>query len=612
MTIESKQTCLGKIFKDNVVYVIPEYQRGYVWNQEEQWEPLWDDVQNLAEKWLRIILQDEEIDSSEAPSHFLGAMVVQQERNMPGQAEVFIVIDGQQRLITSQILLDAVHKKAVDYGLKRAGTLKTLIRNEENEKDPIKIRPALADLEAFEHAMKGGPVTGVHKEKPIVAAHEYFKSRADDWLTLSDGGTKDQRLEALYIVLTELLKVVMITISHKDDPQIIFETLNARGTPLLQSELVKNYLIYHAKQKAKGAGGKIPEEHLRSFTDKWFSQEVRQGSVTHPRIEQFLFYWITMRMAENITVGDVFLKFKEYVKKQVKKPDISIIDIAADLQETSEHYRHIEDFPDSSPLKVFLDRNRILDMGVIKPLLLWLLMHADGNDGVLKRVATALESYLIRRTVVGRTAAALNRMIVEILSALRATDSIETGSEIIIGHLKKQQAHTRIWPPDEDFRHEFCNRPLYGRMARRKVAMLLRALDEKLKESSLTEQVSIDYGKLSIEHIMPDHWQTENWPLPKVDGASVAEERNKLLHTMGNLTLVTPNLNSKMADKSWENKRKELQKHSGLFLNKDLCEQNSPEVWDEDAIMNRASRLAEIAIQIWPSPDSFSGEPERE
>ena len=595
MAIETDVLSPRQIFKDNVVYAMPEYQRGYVWKQDEQWEPLWDDVQNLAEEWLGVIMKSEQVGASDAPSHFLGAVVFQQENNMPGKTEVFKVIDGQQRLTTLQILLDAVQERAAKDGLKRAKELEALILNKENEDDPFKIRPTAADQESFRHAMDDELTTEKHKRQLIVMAHEYFGNRAVEWLESNTEGTKEQRSEALYIALAELLKVVVITVGHKDDPQIIFETLNARGTPLLQSELVKNYLIYRADKK-------LPASHMQLFNDTWFGEEVRQGSMRHPRIDQFLFYWITMRTAKDINVGDIFREFKKYESAK------DTTDIAKDMQVSSEHYHDIECPPDNSPFKVFLERSRILGIGVNKPLLLWLLLHAENQYSPLERVATALESYLVRRAVVGRTAAGLNRTIVEILSALREVDNAERGAQIIIEHLKKQQGH-RAWPSDEHFRKEFCTRHLYGWMAKRKITMLLGALNDKLGEANnFTEQTSTDHNTLTIEHIMPQHWQTEDWSLPQADGeikAGVVEKRNELIHTMGNLTLVTQELNSKMADRSWENKRKELREHSILFLNKDLCERDSPDVWSEDAIMERASDMAKAAIEIWPSPDSF-------
>ena len=598
MTIKTEVLPPEEIFQKEVVYKVPEYQRGYVWQQEEQWEPLWEDVQSLAEKWLDVILKGDRVSTSDAPSHFLGAVVFQQEDNMPGQIKSYSVIDGQQRLTTLQILLDATQEKAASGSLPRSEDLQALVLNKGSKDDRFKILPALSDRDAFIHAMDDDLTTEKYKKSLIAKAHKYFGRKTTEWLEAKDAGTKLQRSEALYIALANLLKVVVITVEHKDDPQIIFETLNARGTPLQQSELVKNYMIHLAKNEMPDIAINFSRAHLKSFNDRWFAKEVRQGSVRHPRLDQFLFYWITMRQAKDIVVGDVFREFKKYIDKS----NTGIASVAEDIETTAKLYRDIEEPPDSLPIKVFLERSKIIDIGVTKPLLLWLLTKADDNAEAIKHAVVAMESFLVRRMIIGRSAAGLNRIVVEVLSALSKVDDVDSGAQIIVESLKNQKGFYE-WPSDEIFQQEFCSRHLYGWMAQRKIVMILSALNEEMK-SGFTE--SVDYKALTIEHLIPRRWQTEDWPLQMLDGeskADAAEKRNSLIHTIGNLTLVTKRLNSKLANKSWNNKREALSRHSSLFLNKELCDDPSLEIWDESTISNRARRLAEVAAKIWPSPN---------
>ena len=596
MTIKTEVLPPEEIFQKEVVYKVPEYQRGYVWQLEKQWEPLWEDVQSLAEKWLDVILKDARVSTSDAPSHFLGAVVLQQEDNMPGQIKSYSVIDGQQRLTTLQILLDATQEKAASGGLPWAEDLQALVRNKGSE-DRFKIRPALSDRDAFIHAMDNDLTTEKYKKSLIAQAHEYFGRKTADWFEAKDAGTKPQRSKALYIALANLLKVVVITVEHKDDPQIIFETLNARGTPLQQSELVKNYMIHLAQNEMSDAAINFSREHLKSFNDRWFAKEVRQGSVRHPRLDQFLFYWITMRRAKAIVSGDVFREFKKYIDQS----GAGIASVAGDIETTAKLYRDIEEPPDSLPIKIFLERSKIIDIGVTKPLLLWLLTNADDNTEAIKHAVVAMESFLVRRMIIGRSAAGLNRIVVEMLAALSQVDGVDSGAQLIVDHLKKQKGFYE-WPPDEVFQQEFCTRHLYGWLAQRKIVMILSALNEEMK-SGFAE--SVDYRTLTIEHLMPRSWQTKDWPIQTLESesrADVAEKRNGLIHTIGNLTLVTKKLNSKLANKSWDNKQQALKKHSSLFLNKELCDEASLTVWDENAINSRARHLAGVATKIWPSP----------
>jgi hypothetical protein len=107
-------------------------------------------------------------------------------------------------------------------------------------------------------------------------------------------------------------------------------------------------------------------------------------------------------------------------------------------------------------------------------------------------------------------------------------------------------------------------------------------------------------GKLHIEHVMPRKWQT-NWPLPEGDGEA---ERDQRIHTLGNLTLLTGKLNSKVSNGPWTGaggKREGLEKHDVLLLNRDLLKSASDQ-WTDKAIQDRTKALIEIILQIWPAP----------
>ena len=115
-----------------------------------------------------------------------------------------------------------------------------------------------------------------------------------------------------------------------------------------------------------------------------------------------------------------------------------------------------------------------------------------------------------------------------------------------------------------------------------------------------------DTSKLTVEHILPKNWGNGDWPFPKdtVDKAAAAVDRNDCIKLIGNLTLASKGLNFAIPNKSWEDKKKALHKHSGLYLNKELLE-NAPEVWDETAIVKRSKQLAQAIVQIWPHADNI-------
>ena len=232
-----------------VRYEIPAFQRRYVWKQEEQWEPLWDDVEELAQS----IIED-----GRTEPHFMGAVVFQQRQFAAGTIERRIVVDGQQRLTTLQLLIDAIQEVLEDREHSfQAERLSDLVVNGEryrngNPDHAFKVWPTVVDRAAFRCAMSNDlPATGRANSR-VVQAHEFFKGQAEQWLDRfsEDGGERDRAASALEAAVSANLAIVVIDLGDSDDPHVIFETLNARGTPLLQSDMVKNKVLHDARGRA--------------------------------------------------------------------------------------------------------------------------------------------------------------------------------------------------------------------------------------------------------------------------------------------------------------------------------------------------------------------------
>ncbi len=131
--------------------------------------------------------------------------------------------------------------------------------------------------------------------------------------------------------------------------------------------------------------------------------------------------------------------------------------------------------------------------------------------------------------------------------------------------------------------------------------LILEGVEGWLRSSGKSEDTTVP-GNLTIEHVLPVGWRTEEWSLPSgADEGEARYRRNGLIHTVGNLTLTTQQLNSSMSNDAWEMKRQELWDHATLLLNKDLVSNDS---WDEECIVNRSRRTAEVVSRVWPGPDS--------
>ena len=145
--------------------------------------------------------------------------------------------------------------------------------------------------------------------------------------------------------------------------------------------------------------------------------------------------------------------------------------------------------------------------------------------------------------------------------------------------------------------------PVYERLSRGRARFVLEALEGELRtEKSDAEPIR---RKLSIEHVMPKQWRDHWNDLPQAssaDGEDPAAARDRIIHTIGNLTLVSKRLNPAMSNAPWTDKRAALREHSSLFLNKDLLA-HSRTRWNEAAISARGDRLWRAACAVWPSAE---------
>jgi DNA-binding SARP family transcriptional activator len=241
----------------------------------------------------------------------------------------------------------------------------------------------------------------------ITQAHDFFRLQVEEWLNAADGEEDERgRAHGLETALFGLLVLVVIDLSNVDDPFVIFETLNARGTPLLASDLVKNYVL----QRATLVG--LPADELyasewKPFEEDWWRTEIAQGRLYRPRIDVFLNYWLIMRMASEVQTNDVFPKFKEYSEQN----GMTIDAIARDLRAVGEAYQKFDQFDPWSPTGAFFYRWRTIEAGVTTPLLLWLFSHERVLEPPsLQQSLGALESFLVRRMVCRMTAKNYNEL----------------------------------------------------------------------------------------------------------------------------------------------------------------------------------------------------------
>lgn len=603
-----------ELFDGTVCYEIPPFQRPYVWNEEDQWQPLWADVERVASA-----LDAARGDAGVVAPHFLGAVVLKQLPSAAGDPTRHSVIDGQQRLTTLQILLAAVHRVTQEHGDEDdAETLMELVTNTakrfRSTQNRFKLWPSRVDRQGFECAMENGidPSERV-PESRILDAHKFFSNCVREWAQLDDvdSGNVEARLRILTEVLQQKMVIVTINLDNTDEDQLIFETLNDRGTPLLAADLIKNMVF----QRGEALGANVElwsEKYWADFDEEWWRREVQQGRLFRSRIDLFLQYWLTMREQSVIPAEKVFANFRDHASPHLTSTE-DATQFLVELRRDADTFRGFAELdPGSAPGRFYGRVVEELELGATIPLLLWLI--SDNHDvGIIEidRSLSAVESWCVRRTLLQATMNDVNRFVISLLQHLDESPTGKVG-QATVEFLLDQTADSRQWPTDQQLLEGVPPSRLYGNVRRNRLCMVLSAVEQK-RRSERSEDVTLPLG-LQIEHIMPQKWRT-HWADGIANDVEKSGVRDRLVQSIGNLTLVTGYLNISLSNRPWHDsvvdtsgtggsavqkgKRSLIDEYSLLVLNKEIV-QSHPDVWTEADIVARGQSIAKDIALIWP------------
>ncbi len=594
---------LKKIFDTTERLEAPMFQRPYVWTKEKNWEPLLEAILSLAEQLLS---------GNKPRPHFLGTLVLDQLKTPIGEVAARQIIDGQQRLTTLQLALAALrdicrYHNREDYEKAFRKLTENDVPLSKNADDKFKIWPTNADQADFRETMRANasktvkllPHADPEDEWLIPDCYLFYYEKFSEWLKKDGDLCPAARMSAIYQAFIDSVHVVGIDLDKDDDPQEIFETLNALGTPLLPADLVKNFLFRAAIEKKVDATS-LYEHYWKSFDvhrDYW-RKEIRQGRLKRPRIDLFLFHYLTLCCGEVILDSQLFTTFKDlFAKSNNQDPSVHM----ARFRAYADIYSSFEKYPIDSPVGLFIHRLGLMDTTTVYPLLLEVFStHQDpAASQDLCAILIDLESFLVRRFVCDLTTKNYNQFFAQFIKDLRSGGGFS--SSAFREYLMGQRADTSRWPDDREFRSAWMDLPFYSRLKQSKTRLILEALERKLVTNK-SEDIVIKES-LTIEHIMPRGWE-EHWPLTFDKNTLRDEERaktkrNRDIQRIGNLTLLTGRLNPALSNAAWETKKVEIDKHSRLALNRDLI---NCEKWDETEIEKRTGLLLELALQVWPRP----------
>lgn len=567
---------LSEILSSDIRLVAPLFQRPYVWNREDNWEPLWNSVAEVAKRRL---------DDKAPRPYFLGAVVLDKLHGYIGTVPSREIIDGQQRMTTLQLLMETAKRLFTERGLEdSARRLESITRNELKDDDQqFKVWPTNLDREAFRRVMKGEASTGRFAEAVV-----YFGEVVKKWLG-NDPDKAKARAAAFVDAVLEDLVFVAVDLDNDDDGQLIFETLNSLGTPLLPSDLVKNLLF----REAAAAGldtEKLYQQHWLEFerdADYWRAK-TSVGRRERPRLDLFLQYYLTYRLTGEAVQMHQFRDYRDAFQDGL---------FGSTGEALSDFHRLARLFREFDTAKLGTEGSlrhvlHLLDASVPNPLVLGIYDNAastEERDAMLRIV----ESYLIRRFLCGLTTKNLNRVTADLIVHLRGNG---WSAEVLRGRLLSFEGNSTRWPDDGFVVWRQKSSAAYGDIRGTGIAYVLSRVEESLRSGKSEHGWNVR-TPLTLEHIMPQRW-ADHWPLPEDAGEEARPYRDALLNRIGNLTVLTKKLNSALSNREWNEKRTYLNEHTVLLMNSALA---AKEEWNEAAIEARCEDLGHRFCKLWPA-----------
>ncbi len=670
---------IASLFGQNLQFRIPLFQRHYVWNREDQWQPLWEDIVGKLHR------KSSQYQAQEF-SHFTGAIVIQQVMTSAGTVPKYEIIDGQQRLTTFQIIFCALKdiSKAHNYD-DIANDVNLYIQNSGmllSEDERYKLVPTEFDREAFQSLVEG--LAG-SSDSRIHSAFCYFKNEIADY---ANGEKK--KLLALFRSILHDFGLVQISLGPDDEPEKIFESINARGKRLLEFDLLRNNLFLRA-----GADrDTFYNRYWAHFETPYWDPEVKNSGTSS---ELFLQHFLMAKLGTE-QVRPEFKAYQRRYRRGLEDNCLGIEHEFSELKRYSEIYQEMTDCNDDSEIGRRMKFYQIFNLTTLHPFILFVTCEVRLSGDALQHVFDILESYTIRRMLCCRGEGGvknfnqffsklvkelgkdfsvgkfIERLVKETSDTLRHPSDDEVEPAL---HIQYDESPTLF--PDEDtvvfpdnmtikavlHRHWF---ETAGQIKIRLIRYILYRIEQmKISEDQFTEPAVFNDANFTLEHVMPKNWK-KTWCLP-VAGTIVREKdglylnsevgdagvllhykelftddyivknpqffadadkvkkanfgrpsrdalakesylhafnlaivRDDFLQSIGNLTLVTRQLNSRLRDKEFAEKKKILNKHSRLKLNKEIYRHDR---WDVNEIRERAEELILYFYEIWPSLDWF-------
>lgn len=543
--MKASETKLQQIFEGIKQFVVPLFQRPYSWDIK-QWEKLWNDLIELSEM--------------ENPrDHFIGSIVTMPTTLVPEGVAKYLLIDGQQRLTTIFILLVLLRDKLLQINeeMEAEELNNTLIVNQYKKgADHFKLLPTQIDRQSFQQLVKFNISELPSTTSQITKAYDFFERKFR---------RSNVSLQTLKKKITNNLSIVSIVLDSDDNPYLVFESLNATGRPLTQSDLIRNYFFMQIHS----------DEHELVYENYWNPMQNRIGE----HLTEFIRHYL-MKDGLIISQNDVYITLKEKVNR------MSAIENLKELYSFSKYYEKIlnPDKEEQIGLRKALKNISKLDSTTVFPFLLN-CYHEYANNKLTAenfvQVINVIENFLIRRYICNYPSDRLKNIFPPLFAQVKLSKlGFIEGLKIIL--------QAKGYPKDAEFKTKFLTVNMYGGRDKTKKTRLI--LEEIEKFYGHKEEVAIDDSNITIEHIMPQTL-TPYWQNHLGDGWETIHDL--YLHTLGNLTLTA--YNSELSNDTFEVKKARLV-NSHIELNRYFTDIAS---WKKEDIEKRTEYLANLSAQIW-------------
>ena len=567
--MDAGKKILLDLFTGSLRFVVPVYQRRYSWG-EEQCRQLWADIVTAGRHPER--------------THFTGSVVWMQEGGIgPDGVSRCLLIDGQQRLTSATLLLIAL----AEYARERPENLRF-------SADMLIDHGYLVDKYAtgegrYKLTLSGDDREVLHSMCDHVVAtdrpnHANTGSRLEVNLDLFRSLVA--AIDDANVVWNGLqhLEVVSVTLDQdRDEPQLVFESMNSTGLDLETSDLVRNYMLM----------GCSMAEQKTLYEDYWLPMERVLGNLS---FDAFLHDWMVVTLKKPVTKGRaMYAEFKRFAADSSLPRMERVHNLLANMLEYAKYYAAIKGVvaAGSGDMNVDqrLDLIQKLDSTVTDPLVMYMFAiwrhHRISNDGLLRMLAD-LESYLFRRMICSVSSNGLNKLVPSLIAKLGSAehDLDETFAALLLTETAKA---TRM-PTDEQFRQALLGEDLYRPAPRCKY--LLAGL-----ENHNHPKDPRSFSEYTIEHIMPQN------AMAHAEWCNMLADPDRfplLVNSLGNLTLTA--YNSELSDGTFEQKKnRAIGGYDSEYLSIS-AELHDAAQWDEQKIAQRGARLADLALQVWANP----------